>query len=120
VKYFRSNVKVDCFWHHDFHRFSNFRFFNEFDICKVALSGLTRKEAKLSLTTLQTIGSFEMKKRGQFVLPGFAKFTVKNVPAKPARKGINPFTREECIFKAKPARKVVKARPAAALKKSML
>lgn len=86
----------------------------------VAISGLTRKEAKLSLSTLQTIGSFEMKKRGMFVLPGFAKFTVKNVPAKPARKGINPFTREECIFKAKPARKVVKARPAAALKKSML
>ena len=68
----------------------------------------------------KSYGAFEMKKRGIFVLPGFAKFTVKKLPAKPARKGINPFTREECIFKAKPARKVVKARPAAALKKSML
>ena len=84
------------------------------------MTGLKRKEAKLAMTTIQTIGSFEMKKRGVFVLPGYCKFTVKNMPAKPARKGINPFTREECIFKAKPARKVVKARPAAALKKSML
>ena len=72
----------------------------------VSLTGLSRKEARSAMEAYKTIGAFEMKKRGIFVLPGFAKFTVKKLPAKPARKGINPFTREECIFKAKPARKV--------------
>ncbi|MGD0839131.1 MAG: HU family DNA-binding protein, partial [Polyangia bacterium] len=37
-------------------------------------------------------------------------------PATKARKGINPFTKEETIFKAKPARKVVKGRPVKAVK----
>ena len=71
------------------------------------------------MSTFKTIGSFEMKKRGVFVLPGFAKFTVKSMPAKPAREGINPFTKEPCIFKAKPARKVVKARVTKHLKNSV-
>jgi DNA-binding protein HU-beta len=74
------------------------------------LTGLKRSEAKKCITTLQTIGAFEMKKRGAFVLPGFCKFTVKSMKAKPARQGINPFTKEPCVFKAKPARKVVKVR----------
>jgi nucleoid DNA-binding protein len=51
---------------------------------------------------------------GVFVLPGLAKFQVINKPATKARKGINPFTGEETMFKAKPARNVVKVR---ALKK---
>merc|ERR1712070_51722 len=76
----------------------------------VNLTGLKRKEARLAMATFKSIGSFEMKKRGVFVLPGFAKFTVKSLPAKPAREGINPFTKEPCVFKAKPARKIVKAR----------
>jgi hypothetical protein len=33
-----------------------------------------------------------------------------------ARKGINPFTKEPTIFKAKPARKVIRARPVKAVK----
>ena len=45
-----------------------------------------------------------------------SKVTVKPLPARKARKGINPFTKEETVFKAKPARNVVKVRPLMALK----
>ena len=45
------------------------------------------------------------------------KVVVKRMPAKKARRGINPFTKEEMMFKAKPARNVVKVRPLQALKK---
>ena len=53
---------------------------------------------------------------GVFAMPGLVKIKVINKPATPARKGINPFTKEECVFKAKPARKVIKVRPLKALK----
>ena len=45
-----------------------------------------------------------------------AKIVVVKKPATKARKGINPFTKEPTIFKAKPARKVVRVRPLRALK----
>lgn len=51
---------------------------------------------------------------GKFVLPGLMKISVVKKPARPARKGINPFTGEEITFKAKPAYKAVKIK---ALKK---
>lgn len=53
---------------------------------------------------------------GLFVVPGLMKITVIQKPATKARKGINPFTKEEVMFKAKPARKVIKVRPLKALK----
>ena len=53
---------------------------------------------------------------GVFVLPGFAKFMVVKKPATPERNGINPFTKEPTVFKAKPARKTLKARPVKAAK----
>ncbi|HUT60338.1 MAG TPA: HU family DNA-binding protein [Phycisphaerae bacterium] len=53
---------------------------------------------------------------GVFALPGLLKILVIQKPATPERKGINPFTRQEQIFKAKPARKVIKVRPLKALK----
>ena len=40
----------------------------------------------------------------------------KSKPATPARKGVNPFTKEPCVFKAKPASKTVKAFPMKKLK----
>ena len=58
----------------------------------------------------------ELKKNGTFLLPGFAKFVVIKKPATKERKGINPFTKEPAVFKAKPARKVVRARPVKAAK----
>ena len=51
---------------------------------------------------------FICRKRGKFIVPGLARFTVKSRPATKARQGINPFTKEPCVFKAKPASKTVK------------
>ena len=53
---------------------------------------------------------------GVFTIPGLCKMTLKKVPAKPRRKGINPFTGEEQMFKAQPAKTVVKIRPLKKLK----
>ncbi|MBN2581949.1 MAG: HU family DNA-binding protein, partial [Planctomycetes bacterium] len=53
---------------------------------------------------------------GMFVVPGLMKIVVVQKPAVKARKGINPFTKQEQMFKAKPARRVVKVRPMKALK----
>ena len=53
---------------------------------------------------------------GVFNVPGLMKVKVVRKPATKARKGINPFTKEETIFKAKPARNVVKIQPLKALK----
>jgi nucleoid DNA-binding protein len=50
------------------------------------------------------------------MLPGFCKFVVIKKPATKERSGINPFTKEPTVFKAKPARKVLKARPVKAAK----
>jgi nucleoid DNA-binding protein len=48
---------------------------------------------------------------GSFTLPGLFKIKTIRKPATKARKGINPFTKEEVMFKAKPARIVIKIRP---------
>jgi len=53
---------------------------------------------------------------GEFTIPGLMKIKVVRKPATEARKGINPFTKEETIFKAKPARNVVKIIPLKGLK----
>ncbi len=53
---------------------------------------------------------------GIFVVPGLMKILVIHKPAMPERKGINPFTKQEQIFAAKPARNVIKVRPLKALK----
>ncbi len=45
---------------------------------------------------------------GVFTVPGLLKIKVVRKPATKARKGINPFSGEEMMFKAKPARNVVK------------
>ena len=53
---------------------------------------------------------------GAYTVPGLMKLVVQRKPATKARKGINPFTKEETVFKAKPARNVVKVRPLKNLK----
>jgi DNA-binding protein HU-beta len=77
---------------------------------------LTRKDVKGIIEMVATIGHTELKKNGLFVVPGLVRMVVIKKPATKARKGINPFTKEETIFKAKPARKVVKGRPVKAVK----
>ena len=75
-----------------------------------------KKDVKGVLETLATVGYKELKKNGVFLVPGFAKFVVIKKPATKARKGTNPFTGEAMTFKAKPARKIVRARPVKAAK----
>jgi len=81
-----------------------------------AANELPKKDVKGVLEALTTIGYKELKKIGVFLVPGFAKFVVIKKPATKARKGVNPFTKEPMMFKAKPARKIVRARPVKAAK----
>lgn len=81
-------------------------------------TGLTKKEIgavfeSLSKQIKKNVGG---KGPGLFTVPGLMKIKVIKKPATKARKGINPFTKEETTFKAKPARKVVKILPLKALK----
>ena len=54
--------------------------------------------------------------RSVFNVVGLLKLKVVRKPATKERPGTNPFTGEATIFKAKPARNVVKALPLKALK----
>ena len=77
---------------------------------------VSRKHVKEVVEALVDVGHRELKKSGIFVLHGLAKFVVVKKPARPAREGINPFTKEKQKFAAKPASKAVKARPVKAVK----
>ena len=79
-------------------------------------SEISKRDIKGIMETLSTVGHKELKKSGVFVVPGFAKFVVVKKPATKAREGTNPFTGEKMMFKAKPARKIVRARPVKAAK----
>lgn len=79
---------------------------------------LSRKQVQSVLDELTDVIEAHVKKRavGEFALPGLLKITTVKKPAKKARKGINPFTGEETMFKAKPASIQVKIRPLKKLK----
>jgi DNA-binding protein HU-beta len=77
---------------------------------------LAKKDVKAVIESLATVAYKELKKTGTFLLPGFAKFIVIKKPATKERAGINPFTKQPTVFKAKPARKSLKVRPVKAAK----
>ena len=81
-------------------------------------SGVAPRDVRAVLAGLESAvaGSVSKKGAGSFTLPGLLKITAVNVPAKPKRKGINPFTKEEQWFAAKPASVKVKVRPLKKLK----
>jgi DNA-binding protein HU-beta len=79
-------------------------------------SQVSREDVKNVIEHLATVGHKVMKDSGEFTLPGFAKFSVVVKPATEARMGVNPFTKEPMQFAAKPASKVIKARPLKAAK----
>lgn len=85
-------------------------------------SGVETKSVKAVMAALEStvLASVNKKGAGAFVLPGLLKVTATAVPAKKARKGINPFTKEETIFKAKPATTKLKVRPLKKLKDAAL
>lgn len=77
---------------------------------------ISKKDVKVVIEHLATVGYRELNAEGIFVVPGFAKLTVVKKPATEARRGINPFTKEPMDFAAKPASKTVKASPLKAAK----
>ncbi len=81
-------------------------------------TGLAKKDVQAVFDELSGLIKKDLGKRGpgQFSLAGLVKLKVVRKPATKARKGINPFSGEEMMFKAKPARNVVKALPLKALK----
>lgn len=83
-------------------------------------TGLTKKQIGSVIDGIDSLIERSIKKRavGEFTLPGILKITTVAKPAKKARKGINPFTGLEQMFKAKPASIGVKVRPLKKLKES--
>ena len=81
-------------------------------------AAVAAKDVRAVLAALEGAvhASVSKKGAGSFTLPGLLKITAVNVPAKPKRKGINPFTKEEVWFAAKPASVKVKVRPLKKLK----
>ena len=81
-------------------------------------TGVAAKDVRAVMGALEGAvhGSVSKKGAGSFTLPGLLKITSVSVPAKPKRKGINPFTKEEQWFAAKPASVKLKVRPLTKLK----
>lgn len=79
---------------------------------------LSNREVRDVLSAMDEAAKASLHKKGagQFTIPGLLKITSVKVPAKPRRKGINPFTKEEQVFAAKPACTKIKVRPLKALK----
>ena len=79
-------------------------------------SGLEKKQVNAVLDSLNNVIYKELKSQHEVVIPGLLKLTTVTKPAVPAREGINPFTKEKTMFKARPKRTVIKPRPLKALK----
>ena len=79
---------------------------------------LSRKQVSAVIDSLTGLIEKNIKSRGPgiFNMPGLFKIKVIKKPATKARKGINPFTGEETVFKAKPARKAIKILPLKGMK----
>ncbi len=79
-------------------------------------TGVAKRDINMVFEKLGEMIGMDLNGPGKFTLPGLMKVVVIRKPATKARKGTNPFTGEEMMFKAKPARNVVKIRPLKALK----
>ena len=81
-------------------------------------TGLTRKQVSSVFDSLGGLIKKNVGRKGPglFAVPGLMKIRVVTRPATKARKGVNPFTGQEMMFKAKPARKVVKVQALKGLK----
>jgi nucleoid DNA-binding protein len=84
--------------------------------CVVKTTELPKKKIVEVFDVLQAIMHAHVKTGAAFSLPGVFKVIVVRKPATKQRKGVNPFTGEPTVFKAKPARKVVKIKPLKKLK----
>merc|ERR1711877_70717 len=69
------------------------------------------KQVKQCVEEYIALAAAQLKSSGSFKVAGAINLKLKQKPARPAKKGVNPFTKEPCVFKAKPASKTVKALP---------
>ena len=74
-------------------------------------TGLAKKEVSAVFENLRDLVKRELGKKGpgEFVIPDLLKLRIRNIPAKPKREGINPFTKQPQTFPAKPAQRKVRA-----------
>ena len=79
-------------------------------------TGLSKKQVSSVFESLNGVIKKSLKSHGLFTLPGLAKMKVVKKPATKAREGVNPFTGDKMVFKAKPASKAVKVVPLKGLK----
>ena len=79
-------------------------------------TGLSKKQVSSVFDSLHGVIKKSLKSHGLFTLPGLAKMKVVKKPATKAREGVNPFTGEKMMFKAKPASRKVRALPLKSLK----
>merc|ERR1712139_218949 len=71
-------------------------------------TGLKTKDVKGVVEAYMGVAVAQVKASGSFKVAGMLNMKLKNKPATKARKGVNPFTKEPCVFKAKPASKTVR------------
>ena len=77
---------------------------------------LSRKQVAAVFDSLNGVIRKSLRGNGLFTMPGLMKLKVVKKPATKAREGVNPFTGEKMMFKAKPASKKVRAMPLKNLK----
>lgn len=94
---------------------------SEFIGAIVKQSGLEKKQVIAALDAMNAVIVKQLSKApNEVILPGLLKLVTVKKPAVKERPGINPFTKEPTIFKARPATKIVKARPVKALKDAVV
>merc|ERR1712070_304260 len=74
-------------------------------------TGLKSRQVKDVAEQMIALAARELKKSGQFKFAGALNMKLKKKPAQAARKGVDPFTKQPCVFKAKPAFRTVRALP---------
>lgn len=79
-------------------------------------TGLSRKQVSSVFDSLSGVIKKSLRGNGLFTMPGLMKMKVVKRPATKAREGVNPFTGEKMMFKAKPASKKVRVMPLKNLK----
>merc|ERR1711957_1103724 len=73
--------------------------------------GLKAKDIKGVFEAMMVVAADQLKKNGSFKIGGQLNLKLKKKKATSARKGVNPFTKEPCVFKAKPASQTVRVLP---------
>merc|ERR1712100_584396 len=96
--------------------FSSFRPCHGASTAVAEKTGLKGKQVRSVAEAIVALAATELKKNGKFKFAGALNLKLKKKPATAARKGLNPFTKEPCVFKAKPASKTVRALPMKRLK----